>query len=106
MQISFSAVQVIFSALIQGFTTVQIILSALIQDFSAVQVFFISANPRFSTMQKLAGTFGHQRSSPRSDLFEAALCKALVYFCGPPIFAELLWSLLIFHGINLFKDHA
>ena len=53
--------QVILSAIIQGFSTVQVILSALIQDFSTVHVFFISAIPRFSSVQELSGFFGHQR---------------------------------------------
>ena len=52
--------QVILSALIQGFSTTEDIVSALIQDFSSVQVFLISTNPRFSIMQELSGTIGRQ----------------------------------------------
>ena len=46
----------------------QVILSALIQDLSTVQVFFISANPRFSVVQELSGTVGHQRYTEVSDV--------------------------------------
>ena len=72
MQIS--AVQVILSALIQGFSAVQVILSALIQDFSAMQV-ILSLLIQGSVLCKNFQDFLVISAIPRSALFKAVLCK-------------------------------
>ena len=71
-----SVVQV--SVLIQGFSIVQVILSVLVQGFSAVYV-FLSALFQGSALCKNFQEHLVISASPRSALFKAALCEALVY---------------------------
>ena len=81
-----SAVQV--SVFIQGFSTVQLILSALIQGFSIMQA-FLSVLIHGSAVCKNFQEFLVISASPRSALFEAALCEDLVY-CTPFLFKMFL----------------
>ena len=91
----FSTVQVILSALIQGFSTVQVILSALIQDFSAMQVLLSALIQGSALCKNFQELLVISTSSPRSALFEAVLCEALVCSTFPTFIIKKLKLLCI-----------
>ena len=70
--------QVILSALIQGFSAGQVISSSLIHDFSAVQV-FLSVLSQDSALCKNFQEVLVISAIPRLALLEAVLQEALMY---------------------------